>query len=210
MNAIEIRIKNSADLGDRLKKAVMKNERFKPIEVGCDSDRAFSTEFGSDGITPSPNAKRTFRGRGEDRVPSSDEMEIRRALERRGYTGKRLDEMAKKIHGQRVRFGDIPHPFIRPAVYGVITELNHTQIPGGISSKAIGEMVVKRARLILESDGILFADELARNLYSKPAGDDAGHLGQRSDISREAMENPQTDAHGVMRGRPTYNQGDGN
>lgn len=180
------------DLREQLQAWVDVNPRLRPVEFGSDSEYAFSTEFGSDGI-----AGQTRSGRKEK---SDQRQKIQNEIARKyGLTGTKLEDTAKAVYRSRVAFGQIPDPYFRPAVHQVLNEVIHE--PDWMSNHStldLAERILERMRRILEENRTLFSDDIMNHAFAGYEGETGKHSVSMARVSPEARDSDTSKADGSI------------
>lgn len=192
MPSIEVSI-NRDGLEEAIRAKLESDPRLRPVEIGSDSEYAFSTEFGSDGLV------------GKQRNKKSNSDEGRKELERLkkeisrnyGLTGAALESKAKEVHSKRIAFGQIPDPYIRPAIHQVIHEIASD---GSWLSKhgmlGLGDAILERMKRILKENRTLFSEDIERHMFSDYKGSGGRHSPSMSKVSSEAIRTDDSKADG--------------
>lgn len=193
MANIEVSL-NEKVLEETLRKRLEEDRGLRPVEFGSDSEYAFDTEFGSDGIVGKQRNKRSQKSDEGRKVQELIKKEISKNY---GLSGAELDKKAKEVYKNRVAFGQIPDPYVRPAIHRVINEISKdgTWLPSH-GSLGLADRILDTMRRILEENKTLFSEDISRHMFSGYR-DTTGKESRSMDlVSPEAMEQEDSKANG--------------
>lgn len=170
----------------QIKEWAENEKRLQPVELGSRSRYAFDTEFGSSGLVGTQHSNSGKRYNKRDEEYEALKKEIAKAY---GKSGADLEKMAQAVKRSRVAFGQVPDPYMRPALHEVLHEvaMDKNWLTTH-STEDLAIMILDRMKRILKENRTLFAEDIERGMFHGPEGSSNVMSHRMGTVSKEALD----------------------